>query len=62
MKYYYLILNLTESINLHSVFLRKTHCIGIEFFGKMKISKIKENWIQIINLKKKQKQRPIYSS
>ena len=36
-------LNLTEFINLHSVFLQKTHRIGIEYFGKMKISKIKEH-------------------
>ena len=35
-------LNLTEFINLHSILLRKTHCIGIEFFGKTKISKIIE--------------------
>jgi ADP-glucose pyrophosphorylase len=34
-------LNLTEVINLHSVLLQKTHRIDIEFFGKMKISKIK---------------------
>jgi len=48
-------LNLTESINLHSVFLRKTHRIGIEFFGKMKISKIKEHRIKISNVEEKQK-------
>ena len=39
-------LNLTEVINSHNVFLRKTHRIGIEFFGKMKISKIKEHCIE----------------
>jgi hypothetical protein len=37
------------------VFLQKTHRIGIEFFGKMKISKIKEHCIKITNVEKKQK-------
>jgi len=40
---------LTEFINLHSVFLQKTHRIGIEYLGKMKISKIKEHCIEITN-------------
>ena len=52
-------LNLTEFINLHSVFLEKTHRIGIEIFGKMKISKIKEHYIEITNVWKKQKQTTI---
>lgn len=46
---------MTDIINLHSVFLRKTHCIGIEFFGKMKISKIKEQCTEIIIFWRKQK-------
>jgi len=43
---------LTEFINLPSVFLQKAHRIGIEFFGKMKISKIEEHCIEVKNLEK----------
>jgi len=42
--------NLTDFINWHSIFLRKTHCIDIDFFGKMKISKIKERRITILDV------------
>jgi len=47
-------LNLTEVINLRSVFLRKTHGIGTEFFRKMKISKTNGHRIEITSVKKRQ--------
>jgi len=45
---------LTEVINLRSVFLRKTHGIGTEFFRKMKISKTNGHRIEITSVKKRQ--------
>jgi len=51
---YFYIPNLTEFINWQSIFLQKTYSIDAEFFGKMKITKNREQCTETSNVEGKQ--------